>query len=236
MEKKLSKKQIIENYILSEIRSGHLKVGDRIPAENELVEQFGFGRQTIHNCLKNLAVRGVIDRTPGKGSFVSGKPANRNVADKMSFTDDMRSIGRTPGAVLIEYRMTDAGEYPEVMEILKLPKHEKIYYVARLRTGDGIPIALQYSYTPVRFLGDIDLGALSGSFDEYLKQKGNRITGFSTKLTAVKAEEKQMQLLGIKEDVLLRSVSVRYTGKDAPMQYTVSYYRSDLFEYTISSF
>ena len=101
--KEPSKKQIIENYLLSEISKGNLRAGDQIPSEAELVEKFGFGRQTIHNCLKDLATRGIIERTPGKGSFVSKKPVDRNITIKKSFTDDMHSIGMTPGASLIQH-------------------------------------------------------------------------------------------------------------------------------------
>ena len=53
-----SKKQTIINYLLTKIANGELKVGDQIPPESELVKQFHFGRQTIHNALSDLALQG----------------------------------------------------------------------------------------------------------------------------------------------------------------------------------
>lgn len=236
MEKHPSKRQIIENYILEEIRKGHLRAGDQIPAEHELVEKFGFGRQTVHNCLRDLANQGIIERTPGRGSFVSGKPVNRNIANKMSFTEDMKSIGMVPGSRLLEFKVANAGEYPVAMNQLHLEENEKIYYIVRLRTGNDVPIALQYSYTPCKYIGDIDLEALNGSFDKYMEGKGIRISGFLTKLKAIEGNDKQIDLLQVKSKALLKSVSIRFVDNITPVQCTESFYRSDLFEYTFSSF
>ncbi|MBR4471529.1 MAG: GntR family transcriptional regulator [Erysipelotrichaceae bacterium] len=236
MEKQLSKRQIIENYILEEIKNGDLKVGDQIPGEIELAEKFGFGRQTVHNCLRDLANRGVLERTPGRGSFVSGKPVNRNIANKMSFTDDMRSIGMEPGSSLLEFRLSKASDFPMIADLLQLSEEEKLYYIVRLRTGNGTPIALQYLYTPYKYIGDIDLGTLSGSFDKYMENKGIQVEGFVTKLKAIEGNEKQLELLQVKSKALLKSLSVRYIDGKIPVQCTESLYRSDLFEYTFSSF
>ncbi|MBQ9424937.1 MAG: GntR family transcriptional regulator [Erysipelotrichaceae bacterium] len=236
MEKHVSKRQIIEDYILNEIGSGRLRAGDQIPAEHELVERFGFGRQTIHNCLRDLAIRGIIERTPGRGSFVSGKPVNRNISNKKSFTEDMRSIGMRPGSRLLEFKLADAREFPFAMKQLELNENEKMYYIVRLRTGDDMPIALQYSYTPYKYIGEIDLSALEGSFDRYIESKGIKTTGFITKLKAIEGNEKQLDLLQAKSKALLKSVSIRYFNGDVPLQCTESLYRSDLFEYTFSSF
>lgn len=234
--KNLSKKQIIENYLLLEISKGNLKAGDRIPSEIELVKKFGFGRQTIHNCLKDLAIKGVIERTPGKGSFVSRKPVDRNITIKKSFTDDMHSIGMVPGASLIEYRII-TGKECTVKDVLKVEDDELVYYTVRIRTGNGIPIALQYSYTPKRVFPDgLDLNALNDSFDNYIAKEGIEVKGFTTRIKAVEASEEQMSMLGISEKVLLRTISTRYVDENTPIQTTVTYYRSDLYEYSFSSF
>ena len=104
------------------------------------------------------------------------------------------------------------------------------------RTGDGMPVALQYSYTPYKYIGDIDISMLEGSFDRYMDSKGLSVSGFLTKLKAVEGNEKQLDLLQAKSKALLKSVSTRYINDITPVQCTESLYRSDLFEYTFSSF
>ncbi|MEA4874912.1 GntR family transcriptional regulator [Anaerorhabdus sp.] len=231
-----SKKQVLENYLLSEIHSGNLKVGDLIPSESELVKKFGFGRQTVHNVLYDLALKGVITRSKGKGSFVAYKPVNRNIQRKMSFTQDMQSIGMIPGAKLLEYKIIKAKEFPDIIHDLHIHEDEEVYFMKRLRTGNNIPIALQYYYIPARFLPNIDLTALTGSIDEYVARQGIDVKGFVTKLSAVEGTDEQTGLLETETHALLKSISIRFIEKDIPFQYTITYYRSDLYEYTFSSF
>ena len=61
--KKTSKKQVIKNYLLSEIGNGHFKIGDQIPSELELSKMFGFGRQTVHSALSDLTLMGIMKNT-----------------------------------------------------------------------------------------------------------------------------------------------------------------------------
>ena len=54
----------IEDHIISEIRNGRLKTGDRIPSEAELVRMFGVSRITVTTAIKELTARGILpDRT-----------------------------------------------------------------------------------------------------------------------------------------------------------------------------
>lgn len=63
--------QQIYQYLLDEIRSGHLSSGDRVPSEKELAEQFNVSRITSKKALETLVQAKVIDRARGRGSFVA---------------------------------------------------------------------------------------------------------------------------------------------------------------------
>ena len=52
----------IEDHIISEIRNGRLKIGDRIPSEAELVRMFGVSRITVTTAIKELTARGILVR------------------------------------------------------------------------------------------------------------------------------------------------------------------------------
>ena len=58
----------IEDHIISEIRNGRLKTGDRIPSEAELVPMVS--RITVTTAIKELTARGILVRRQGKGTFV----------------------------------------------------------------------------------------------------------------------------------------------------------------------
>jgi GntR family transcriptional regulator, arabinose operon transcriptional repressor len=48
-----------------------MKPGDRIPTEKELMDRFNVSKITVVNALTGLANEKLIDRVPGKGSFVA---------------------------------------------------------------------------------------------------------------------------------------------------------------------
>ena len=56
--------------LLDSIRKGMLRPGDRIPPERELVSQLGLSRTGVREALRGLASSGVIEISPGRGTFV----------------------------------------------------------------------------------------------------------------------------------------------------------------------
>jgi DNA-binding FadR family transcriptional regulator len=67
-----SKKLYMQIYsqILSEIQSGSIKIGDKLPAERELCEQFGVSRAPIRQALSALELNGIIYSRQGEGVYV----------------------------------------------------------------------------------------------------------------------------------------------------------------------
>src|SRR5690606_41612816 len=63
----------ITEHVISEIRSGRLKLGDKLPSERELVEFFGLSRVTVRRALAELAAQGVLETLPGEGTFVKAR-------------------------------------------------------------------------------------------------------------------------------------------------------------------
>jgi DNA-binding LacI/PurR family transcriptional regulator len=62
--------QQIASYFENEIVEGRLLQGDRIPATTKLSRQFGVNSDTIQQSLTLLASRGLVERAPGRGTFV----------------------------------------------------------------------------------------------------------------------------------------------------------------------
>ena len=62
--------QIVDQMV-SLIASGKLKKGDKLPAERELMEQFGVGRSSLREAIGALLLTGVLNTHHGRGTFVS---------------------------------------------------------------------------------------------------------------------------------------------------------------------
>jgi GntR family transcriptional regulator, transcriptional repressor for pyruvate dehydrogenase complex len=57
--------------IVSLLRSGRYRSGDRLPSEWELVKQLGVGRSAVREALRELSALDLVDVQPGRGTFVA---------------------------------------------------------------------------------------------------------------------------------------------------------------------
>lgn len=61
----------IKTYIRNQIESGQWKVGERIPSENQLSQDFVVSRMTARRAVQELADEKLLQRAPGLGTFVA---------------------------------------------------------------------------------------------------------------------------------------------------------------------
>jgi GntR family transcriptional repressor for pyruvate dehydrogenase complex len=63
--------------IFDRIASGDLNVGDKLPSEHEICEQFGVSRPVVREALLRLRADGLVSAYQGLGTFVIHQPAPR---------------------------------------------------------------------------------------------------------------------------------------------------------------
>ncbi len=61
----------IVNQIEQRILKGDLHVGDQLPAERDLCEQFGVSRTAVREAVKALRQKGLLETYPGRGTFIT---------------------------------------------------------------------------------------------------------------------------------------------------------------------
>ncbi|KAA0547036.1 FadR family transcriptional regulator [Bacillus sp. BGMRC 2118] len=69
--KRLNVTDSIVNQIKDLVLQGKLTIGDRLPPERELMNQFGVGRPSLREALKVLEAQGLIEKTQ-KGTIITG--------------------------------------------------------------------------------------------------------------------------------------------------------------------
>jgi DNA-binding LacI/PurR family transcriptional regulator len=67
-------------WIESQIDCGALKPGDRIPSTDDLANKLGVGRKVIQQALAKFSKRGILERSPGRGTYLSGSFQSNRVA------------------------------------------------------------------------------------------------------------------------------------------------------------
>lgn len=86
------------------IFNGSLKPGDKLPTEEKLCQHFSVSRTTLRESVQMLRVSGILDVTPGRGSYIS-------VPDLSHLMDDIALFGR--------YGSLDNGDMAETRTLLE---------------------------------------------------------------------------------------------------------------------
>ncbi len=73
---KVPKYQQVADLIISTIRGGNAKVGDKLPSINQTSEEYLLSRDTVEKAYKNLRRSGLITAVHGKGYYVSSSSQN----------------------------------------------------------------------------------------------------------------------------------------------------------------
>lgn len=60
----------IMNQIKENIRSGELKLGDRLPSERAMAEQLGVSRATVREAIRSMELMGLVICVQGEGNFI----------------------------------------------------------------------------------------------------------------------------------------------------------------------
>ena len=135
-----------------------LPTGAAVPTEREFAEQFDTSRTTVRQAIAELVIEGRLERTQGRGTFVS-QPKLMQVRQATSFSQDLTAEGWSPGsrilAVTVE-QATDAMVGP-----LRVEPGQPVQRVERLRTRGDEVIAHEVAHLPGVFPGRVDQVAVS---------------------------------------------------------------------------
>jgi GntR family transcriptional regulator len=223
----------LEQHLRKGIRSGSLKPGDSIPPESQLSQQFGVSRTTVRQALSRLVYEGLITRHRGRGSFVA-EPRLEHSKMWLSFEEEMRARGATPGIKLLDMR-TEPSE-GKVAESLGIPEGTAVVVLERLRLVDGRIVGYEIRYLP-RHIGD----ALTP--DEIHNQPlvpavrrilGKPRTRLALRVTASVVRPREAKILRVKAGtpVLVRE-HTWYVDPEGPVQYGKSIFRGDRYQMAV---
>jgi GntR family transcriptional regulator len=210
-------------------RVATMRPGERLPSDSDLCVEFGVSRMTARHAMQRLAEEGLVQRDPGRGSFVAEPPAHRRTNNLMSFTSEMRRKGRSPSSRLIacELRPPTGAEAAD----LRLEPGESVVCLRRIRMADSQPIAIESSVLRGR-CADVVLAAdlEDHSLHETLVAGGFVPTRGHATINAEGATEEDAALLGItRGEPLLVERRVILDQRGKPLERTESRYAADRY-------
>ncbi|MFD1067644.1 FadR/GntR family transcriptional regulator [Oceanobacillus locisalsi] len=115
-----STREIIMNQFTRMIKEGELSIGDKIPPERDLADQFGVGRSTIREAIKSMTSMGLLEARLGEGTFIR-KVDSDNIKQQLQW-----------GLYL------DPAPFNELIELRKILELETVKRAALNRTEEEI--------------------------------------------------------------------------------------------------
>lgn len=120
-------------------RIAGLRAGDPLPSDAMLCREFDVSRMTARNAVQRLVQDGLVERVPGLGTFVAEPARHRQASSLLSFSDEMRQLGRIPSSQVLSRGVRPAQQ--REARRLKLRRGGDVVVLERLRLADGVPVA-----------------------------------------------------------------------------------------------
>lgn len=210
-------------------RLSALAPGERLPSDEELCREFGVSRMTARHAMQRLAEDGLVERLPGRGTFVAAAPSHRHADRLMAFSHEMARLGRLAASRLLERDIRPSTA--EQAASLGLRPTEPVVVVRRVRLADGLPMALETAVL-VRRIADVVLAAdlEHGSLHEALATAGLHLRRGNATITAEAATAEDVRLLGIaRGDPLLVERRVIHDAAGRAVEATESRYPGERY-------
>lgn len=136
-----SQNRRIKDFIHDQIDRGALKVGDRIPSESRLSEQFGVSRMTVNRALRELEMESRITRVQGVGSFVARRMPQAPLFEVQSIRTEIESRGETHSCEVVVLEARPATE--RAARRMEVPVGSELFYLEALHRSDGVPLQVE---------------------------------------------------------------------------------------------
>jgi GntR family transcriptional regulator len=221
----------IASMLREQIKLGHLKPGERLPSESELIEHYGVARMTVRQAIQELRGEGLVVAEHGKGVFVRSAPPVRRLASdrfarkhrergKSAFLVEAEVSGRQ--ASVDQIRVTKEVATPEVAERLRISPKDRVIVRARRYLADERPVEIATSYIPEKIARGTAMTQVNtgpGGIYARLEESGHALARFTEEVSARMPTPDERRALDIGAGVpVITLVRTAYDTDDVPVE------------------
>lgn len=171
-----------------------LPAGAPAPSERKLVEEFGVARMTVRQAIGALVADGVLERRPGKGTFVAAR-ARRASAPVLGLSEELSRRGRTLTSEVLVARVDAAG--PGVAAGLGIEAGSPALHLRRLRSVPEGPLCVEDSYLDHDLVPGLIADGVPDDLYRALDERGVRPDTAEDRVSAEFATTQDARLLDI---------------------------------------
>lgn len=204
----------------------------RFYSDEQLCALFGVSRDTARQAVSALVQEGLLVRNRGLGTFVAMHKLEEHFSPGMDFQGQWAATGTPMQSTLLVFERQPADD--TVAAALEIPAGTEALFIKRVRSGAGVPIAIDHRHLPADLVADWTEETAAGSPLHRLWQSVDLKTGdFTIEAGLAGPEEVEYLHLNPGAPVLIRSLRYRdQTGRLVLAGHTV--HRADLVRYSLS--
>lgn len=190
--------EMVKQHVLRKVEKREWIGNTKLPSEQELVEELGVSRMTVHRALRELTASGLLLRVPGVGTFISGEAPKAISLELRDISEEiMASGGRHTAEVILLERKSATGELVKELEI---SESDPTFHSIIVHRDDGVAVQLEERFVVSRYAPDyLDQDYTKSTTFAYLWRNSHptRIQQF---VYAVLPTKRVCQLLSISAD------------------------------------
>lgn len=224
----------IHDAIKKEIDGGVWEIGQRLPSERDLADDYEVSRMTLRQAITLLVEEGILERRVGSGTYVASHRVQEKMRGTTSFTEIVRSQGKTPSSQLISYQRKPANE-TEIQQ-LQLKATDTVVRMERVRFADNVPLVFEVASIPEKLIQSFNQEDITEHFFQTLTDNGYEIGKSQQRIYAKNASERVANYLKVpKNHAVLALTQISYFTDGRPFEYVHSQYVGDRFEFYLEN-
>lgn len=133
--------QQIKNEIRDKIQQQSWPPGKRVPSENELVENLGVSRMTVHRALRELTHEGLLERVHGLGTFVAEPARHASLITLQDIAEEVRNRGLTHHCKVLGLKSIKASS--SIARLMEVKHGTTLYHLRAVHFQEDLPIQFE---------------------------------------------------------------------------------------------
>lgn len=224
----------IHDVLKKKIDDGFWEIGQRLPSERDLADDYEVSRMTLRQAITLLVEEGILERRVGSGTYVASHRVQEKMRGTTSFTEIVHSQGKTPSSQLISYQRKPANE-TEIQQ-LQLKATDTVVRMERVRFADNVPLVFEVASIPEKLIQSFNQEDITEHFFQTLMDNGYEIGKSQQTIYAKNASECVANYLKVpKNHAVLTLTQVSYFTDGRPFEYVHSQYVGDRFEFYLEN-
>ena len=222
--------------IKSQIKKGKLIPGSPVPSESKLISKYKLSRGTVRQAMQKLENDKLIERFPGRGTFVS-EPIVEKAEEPKSiikpakiqsiFTQISDSTSKSSSISILESGKQEADT--KVQNLLKLSEGENIFLLEKMLSLDSEPWCIEKSYFTENISNEFDkIDLLNSIYEQYEKITHKKLIITKYIIESIAADDHFSQYFKIEPgSPLFQIIRLSYLEDNTAFELSFDTYRAD---------